>query len=87
MQVSIEWARDLVPTTALRRWFGHEPARWDEFRVRYERELDVSATAVALDGLAGRAKTERVTLVYSARDRDDNQARVLADVIEDRMGQ
>lgn len=79
------WARDLGPSNELRRWFGHDPARWDEFRTRYRAELKAPDKAHALDELAERAHRERVTLVYGARDEEHNQAVVLADEIERRL--
>jgi uncharacterized protein YeaO (DUF488 family) len=76
-----EWARDLAPSTDLRKWFGHMPERWDEFQARYAEELADPSHAEALDALARRAANGPVTLVYSARDRDHNQARALANFL------
>jgi uncharacterized protein YeaO (DUF488 family) len=72
------WARDLGPSTGLRKWFGHDPARWDEFQTRYRAELAEPERARALDELASIARTGRVTIVYGARDREHNQAQVIA---------
>lgn len=80
-----EWARDLGPSTRLRKWFGHDPARWDEFRTRYGEELAAPAQAAALDRLADRARGGSVTLVYGARDRERNQAVVIAQEIARRL--
>jgi uncharacterized protein YeaO (DUF488 family) len=77
-----EWARDLAPSGDLRRWFGHDPQRWEEFQRRYRDELDRNSDAV--DRLAQRASQGRVTLVYSARDQERNNAVVLRDVLERR---
>ena len=74
-----EWARELAPSTELRRWFGHDPARFEEFRGRYETELEKQR--VKLDELRRRAREETVTLVYAARDTEHNDAVVLADVL------
>lgn len=60
------WLKDVAPTTALRRWFGHDPAKWDEFRRRYARALDASEDA--LEPIRKAARRGRVTLVYSSRD-------------------
>jgi uncharacterized protein YeaO (DUF488 family) len=79
------WARDLGPSTQLRKWFGHEPARWTEFQARYHAELADPEKAQALDALAAKARAGRVTLVYGARDREHNQARVIADELERRL--
>ena len=79
------WARDLGPSTELRKWFGHEPARWTEFQARYHAELAEPERARALDELAALARKGRVTIVYGARDREHNQAQVIADEIERRL--
>jgi uncharacterized protein YeaO (DUF488 family) len=81
-----EWARDLGPSTELRRWFGHDPARWDEFRTRYRAELGDPTLAAKLDALAERARRGPVTIVYGARDELHNQARVIAAELERRLG-
>lgn len=73
------WLKDIAPSTELRKWFGHDPARWKEFCRRYQAELDANAEAVA--ELRCLAKTGKVTLLYAARDTDHNQAWVLADYL------
>jgi uncharacterized protein YeaO (DUF488 family) len=79
------WARDLGPSTQLRKWFGHDPARWSEFRSRYHAELAEPAKAQKLDALAAEARLGPVTIVYGARDREHNQAQVIADELERRL--
>jgi uncharacterized protein YeaO (DUF488 family) len=74
-----EWARQLAPSTELRRWFGHDPARFEEFRRRYIEEL--AAERDKLDELRRRARSGKVTLVYGARDREHNDAVVLAELL------
>jgi uncharacterized protein YeaO (DUF488 family) len=74
-----DWLRDLAPSTELRRWFSHDPARFDEFRRRYAAEL--TGREPALDDLRRTAKKGPLTLVYSARDTEHNDAVVLADVL------
>jgi uncharacterized protein YeaO (DUF488 family) len=74
-----EWARELAPSTELRRWFGHDPERFEESRVRYEAEL--ASQREKLDELRRRARKGTVTLVYAARDTEHNDAVVLADVL------
>ncbi len=80
------WARDLAPTDELRRWFGHDPMRWDEFRTRYRRELDAHTGAAALEfaALVDRVSTGRVTLVFGAHDAQHNNAVVLQELLEER---
>lgn len=80
-----EWARDLGPTDSLRRWFGHDPARWDAFRARYTAELAAPEKAAILDALARRSRSGAVTLVYGARDEAHNQAVVIADELRRRL--
>lgn len=80
-----EWARDLGPSTELRRWFGHDPARWTEFQARYHAELADPSRSKALDVLADRARHGRLTIVYGARDTEHNQARVIADELQRRL--
>ena len=74
-----EWARELAPSTELRRWFGHDPTRFAEFRQRYLEEL--SAQEVKLRELRGRASETTLTLVYGARDTEHNDAVVLAELL------
>jgi uncharacterized protein YeaO (DUF488 family) len=73
------WMKEIAPSTELRRWFGHEPSRWDEFQHRYKAELREEAGL--LDELRDIAKKGALTLVYSAHDEAHNQAAVLRDVL------
>jgi uncharacterized protein YeaO (DUF488 family) len=74
-----EWARELAPSTELRRWFAHDPARFAEFRRRYTVEL--GAQEGKLRELRRRARAGTVTLVYAARDAEHNDAVVLAEIL------
>jgi uncharacterized protein YeaO (DUF488 family) len=74
-----EWLRELAPSAALRRWFGHDPSRFEEFRRRYIEEL--RGARPRLTELRRRARDGAVTLVYSARDTEHNDAVVLAEVL------
>ena len=74
-----EWMKDIAPSTELREWFGHDPARWPEFQRRYRAEL--LAHQDELDKIRALATKGPVTLVYSARDQDHNDAVVLRDVL------
>jgi uncharacterized protein YeaO (DUF488 family) len=71
--------KDVAPSTELRRWFGHDPARWQEFQRRYRRELH--AKTELLTQLRAMARDRPLTLVYSAQDEQHNQAVVLRDVL------
>lgn len=73
------WPKTLAPSPELRRWFGHEPSRFGEFRRRYLRELE--AHAVDARALLDEAGDEPLTLLYAARDAQHNHARVLAEFL------
>ncbi|HXS04717.1 MAG TPA: DUF488 family protein [Rhodanobacter sp.] len=74
-----QWAKELAPSTALRKWFGHDPARWDGFRHRYASELD--GLVEHWRPLAERSARHKVTLIYSAHDEEHNSALVLRDYL------
>jgi uncharacterized protein YeaO (DUF488 family) len=74
-----EWDRELAPSTELRRWFAHEPRRFEEFRRRYQDELRHKRARIT--ELRRRARRGTLTLVYSARDAEHNDAVVLAEVL------
>jgi len=80
-----EWMKELAPSTELRKWFGHDPGRFDEFRSRYRRELGRAPARSLLAELAARAAHETVTLVYGAKDEEHNQAVVLAEALEEQI--
>lgn len=66
------WLREIGPSTALRKWFNHDPARWTEFQRRYHAELKEKTALLAT--IKKQAKTSPVTLLYSAKDKQHNQA-------------
>ena len=74
-----QWMKDIAPSTELRKWFSHDPARWDEFRRRYAKE--VHRNAALLDQLRSLARHGRITLVYSAHDEKHNDAVELRELI------
>src|SRR6185295_4124337 len=76
------WVKDVAPSTELRKWFGHDPAKWKEFQIRYRKELQEKKEA--LQGLKQNSKGHTVTLVYGARDEEHNEALVLKKVLERR---
>ncbi|HEX6499818.1 MAG TPA: DUF488 family protein [Micromonosporaceae bacterium] len=77
-----EWLRDVAPSTELRRWYGHDPQRFDEFARRYRTELRDRTHAEALRDLRDRAKSGHLTLLTATREVDISAARVLADVLD-----
>ena len=74
-----QWMKDIAPSTELRKWFSHDPARWDEFRRRYAKE--VHQNAALLDRLRSLARHGPITLVYSAHDEKHNDAVELRELI------
>ena len=75
------WEKDLAPTTELRRWFGHDPAKWEEFEERYRAELEGKGEALAR--LRREANDGTVTLLYAAKDEEHNNAVALKQYIEE----
>ena len=75
------WLKDLAPSTALRKWFGHDVDRWPEFKRRYRHELATAAQRARLRELAAIAKRKKLTLVYGAKDELHNQAVVLREAL------
>ncbi|MFC7878932.1 DUF488 domain-containing protein [Isoptericola sp. NPDC057391] len=74
------WCKEVAPSTDLRTWFHHDPDRFEEFERRYRAELADNPEVPELAGLG--AGDRRLTLLYSARDTEHNQALVLRDVLE-----
>jgi uncharacterized protein YeaO (DUF488 family) len=74
-----DWMKEIAPSATLRQWFGHDPARWSEFKRRYRAELRQHADA--LDRIRGLAKDHTVTLVYGAQDEAHNDAVVLRELL------
>jgi uncharacterized protein YeaO (DUF488 family) len=77
------WFKEIAPSDALRRWFGHEPTTWPEFRRRYFAELDKHTAAVQL--ILDAAARGPVTLLFAARDEEHNNAVVLCEYLECKM--
>lgn len=77
------WMKELGPTTELRKWFGHDPSRWEEFQKRYARELQTRDNQAILRDLVARSRHGVVTLVFGAKDREHNNAIVLKNMIGD----
>ena len=77
------WLKDLAPSAGLRKWFRHDPAKWDEFKQRYAGELEQRSDA--LEQLLERARTCRVTLVFGAKDTEHNNAVALKEYLDRRL--
>jgi uncharacterized protein YeaO (DUF488 family) len=76
------WLKEIAPSAELRKWFGHDPAKWEEFRKRYFAELDEREEI--LEELWSKAGDGRMTLVYGARDEEHNNAVALKQFLEKR---
>jgi uncharacterized protein YeaO (DUF488 family) len=74
------WLKDVAPSPELRKWFGHDPARWERFQRRYRQELREKEDAIQL--LKQKAKEGAVTLVYAARDEEHNGALALKRILQ-----
>jgi len=81
-----EWAKDVAPSTELREWYGHDPARFDEFRRRYLDELSQAGQRAALGRLRTLASGGPVTLLTATRDVGHSQAAVLAQILRQDVG-
>jgi uncharacterized protein YeaO (DUF488 family) len=76
------WEKGVAPSRELREWYGHDPAKWPEFRRRYTRELRAPAARAILKDLARRAKRGRVTLVYASRAAEISDVAVLERILK-----
>lgn len=80
-----EWMREIAPSAQLRKWYGHRPGKWEEFRKRYRRELSESPRKELVGDLIGRARKGRVTLVFGARDATRSNAAVIEEMIREKL--
>jgi uncharacterized protein YeaO (DUF488 family) len=78
------WLKEVGPSQALRKWYAHDVAKWDEFQQRYRAELD--AHPQAWQPLLDAARQGDVTLLYSARDTEHNSAVLLRDYLQEKLG-
>jgi uncharacterized protein YeaO (DUF488 family) len=76
------WLKEVAPSHELRKWFGHEPAKWNDFQVRYRKEIAEQAKSLAL--LKQKCKEGTVTLLFAAHDEEHNNAVVLENVLRRR---
>jgi uncharacterized protein YeaO (DUF488 family) len=74
------WLKDVAPSTELRQWFGHDPAKWKEFQARYRKELQGKKDSLKV--LRQKQKGHTVTLLYGARDEEHNEAKVLKLILD-----
>jgi uncharacterized protein YeaO (DUF488 family) len=79
------WMRDIAPSAALRKWYGHDPEKWEEFRKKYHAELSKGPRKILIDELVERARRDQVTLVFASRDAERSNAAVLAEMIRAKL--
>lgn len=77
------WMKEVAPSSDLRKWFGHDPEKWDEFKIRFFAELKNKKDSV--DQLAGMARKGRITLLYGSKEERFNNAVALKEYLETRM--
>ena len=75
-----EWVRDIAPSSELRKWFGHDPAKWSEFKKKYKKEL-MGEHKDLLSALRKESRGKTVTLVYAAKDKEHNNALALKEIL------
>ena len=75
------WMRDIAPSASLRKWYGHIPEKWGDFKKKYRQELRKPPRKALLEELVGRARKGQVTLLFAARDAQRSNAAALAEVI------
>ena len=79
------WEKAIAPSKALRTWYGHDPAKWAEFRGRFRKELEESPRREVLERLVAMARQVTLTLVFGARDAEHSNAAVIAEVIRTKL--
>jgi uncharacterized protein YeaO (DUF488 family) len=75
------WLKDIAPSDRLRKWFSHDPSKWQEFKERYRKELDTSQKMI--EDLRKESRSGTVTLLFAAKDTERNNAVVLKEMIEE----
>jgi uncharacterized protein YeaO (DUF488 family) len=75
------WMREIAPSASLRKWYGHDPKKWEGFRKKYHAELSKAPRKALLDELVERARKDQLTLVFGARDAERSNAAALAEMI------
>src|ERR1035437_3001253 len=75
------WLKDIAPSTELRKWFGHDPEKWKEFKEKYIKEISAPEETRLLQNISHNAKHATVTLVYGARDTEHSNVKVLEELL------
>lgn len=82
------WLKEIAPSSALRRWFDHDPRKWSDFKRRYRAELNGRSDGrKALEALKSRAQKGRLTLVYASREKTYNNAVALKEILKNRIAE
>ncbi|KRN18640.1 DUF488 domain-containing protein [Lacticaseibacillus camelliae] len=81
-----DWAKQIAPSTELRKWYAHDPAKAEEFNRRYITELDSNPATPAFLQKIRSLDADKVLLLFGAKDEDDNNATVLADYLKEKIG-
>lgn len=80
------WAKEIAPSNDLRKWFGHDPEKFEEFQARYRKELDSNPKAEAfVEEVKEALQSQDVLLLYAAKNEEQNQAVVLKDWLESKL--
>jgi uncharacterized protein YeaO (DUF488 family) len=79
------WEKEIAPSRELREWYGHDPAKWPEFRARYKKELRAPRAEMILADVVRRGRRGRVTLVYGSRAAEISDVAVLERILERRV--
>ena len=78
-----DWRKELAPSNDLRKWFGHDPERWEEFKERYRAELEEAGNVEEVREISDMAEEGNVTLIFGAKDTEYNNARALESFIRE----
>jgi uncharacterized protein YeaO (DUF488 family) len=80
------WLKKIAPSPALRKWYAHDPEKWEEFRERFRQELREPEKELILRNLAREAQEGTITLIFAARDREHNNAVFLKELLDGLVG-
>jgi len=78
------WLKNIAPTPTLRKWFSHDPEKWEEYKRRFRLELRDPEKERVLEELAQQARTGDITLLFATRDREHNNGVVIKEIIEEK---
>ncbi|MUV37457.1 DNA-3-methyladenine glycosylase II [Lentibacillus sp. JNUCC-1] len=83
-----EWLKEIAPSNDLRKWFGHDPDKWEDFKSKYKQELESGKQQEALETLKQRTRehNKNLTLLFGAKDEQHNQAQVLKEIVDHQPG-